>query len=352
MAGPNHTRRIPTRCHLSPRPRVRRRHPRVRTLSPRRPRSAGVSPPGRRFADVRLIHTSDWHLGRTFHRVGLHDAQARFLDHLVEVVTAERVDVVLVAGDVYDRALPAVDTVALLDDALVRLRAAGAQVILSSGNHDSAQRLGLRRRACWPPAACTCAPTRRGSRSRCCSRTSTARSRSTRSPTSSPSLVGAALGPAARPAGDPPERPDPRPWTGSGPTWPSRPARHALGRGGPRLRRRRRRERLRARHQRRRGGGGADRRLRRRRLRRARPPARADDARRDRALLRLADRLLLLRGRPDQGLLAGRPRRRRASAGSTSSRRRSPARWRSCAGRSRSCWPTRPTRRRSRRTAR
>ncbi len=92
---------------------------------------------------MRLIHTSDWHLGRTFHRVGLHDAQARFLDHLVEVVAAERVDVVLVAGDVYDRALPAVDTVALLDDALVRLRGAGAQVVLSSGNHDSAQRLGF-----------------------------------------------------------------------------------------------------------------------------------------------------------------------------------------------------------------
>jgi exonuclease SbcD len=102
-----------------------------------------VSPPSRRFADVRLLHTSDWHLGRTFHRVALHDAQARFLDHLVEVVRTERVDVVLVAGDVYDRALPAVDTVALLDDALVRLRAAGAQVVLSSGNHDSAQRLGF-----------------------------------------------------------------------------------------------------------------------------------------------------------------------------------------------------------------
>jgi DNA repair protein SbcD/Mre11 len=92
---------------------------------------------------VRVIHTSDWHLGRTFHRVGLHAAQARFLDHLVEVVADQQVDVVLVAGDIYDRALPSVDTVALLDDALVRLRAAGAQVILSSGNHDSAQRLGF-----------------------------------------------------------------------------------------------------------------------------------------------------------------------------------------------------------------
>jgi DNA repair protein SbcD/Mre11 len=92
---------------------------------------------------VRLIHTSDWHLGRTFHRVGMHDAQARFLDHLIEAVREQSVDVVLVAGDVYDRALPSVDTVAMLDDALVRLREAGAQVVLSSGNHDSPQRLGF-----------------------------------------------------------------------------------------------------------------------------------------------------------------------------------------------------------------
>jgi exonuclease SbcD len=105
--------------------------------------SLALSPGAHTFADVRLIHTSDWHLGRTFHRVGMLDAQARFLDDLVDVVAREKVDAVVVAGDIYDRALPSVDTVALLDDALVRLRAAGAQVILSSGNHDSAQRLGF-----------------------------------------------------------------------------------------------------------------------------------------------------------------------------------------------------------------
>jgi exonuclease SbcD len=92
---------------------------------------------------VRFIHTSDWHLGRSFHRVGLLDAQARYLDHLVEVVSAEGVDAVLVSGDVYDRALPSPDTVALLSDAVTRLIDAGAAVILSSGNHDSAIRLGF-----------------------------------------------------------------------------------------------------------------------------------------------------------------------------------------------------------------
>jgi DNA repair protein SbcD/Mre11 len=92
---------------------------------------------------VRLIHTSDWHLGRSFHRVGLLDAQAAYLDHLVEVVRSERVDAVLVSGDVYDRAMPAPETVALLSEAVTRLIDAGAQVVLSSGNHDSAIRLGF-----------------------------------------------------------------------------------------------------------------------------------------------------------------------------------------------------------------
>jgi exonuclease SbcD len=92
---------------------------------------------------VLLLHTSDWHLGRSLHRVDLRDAQAAFLDHLVDVVAAEKVDAVLVAGDVYDRAIPPLEAVALFEDALQRLRAAGARVIVTSGNHDSAQRLGF-----------------------------------------------------------------------------------------------------------------------------------------------------------------------------------------------------------------
>jgi exonuclease SbcD len=92
---------------------------------------------------MRVLHTSDWHLGRSFHGVGLLGAQAAHLDHLVEVVRAERVDAVLVSGDVYDRAMPAPDTVALLSQTLERLVDAGAQVVVSSGNHDSATRLGF-----------------------------------------------------------------------------------------------------------------------------------------------------------------------------------------------------------------
>ncbi len=92
---------------------------------------------------MRFLHTSDWHLGRSLHRADLRAAQAAFLDHLVDTARSERVDAVLVAGDVYDRAIPPVDAVALYEDALARLRAAGPRVILISGNHDSARRLGV-----------------------------------------------------------------------------------------------------------------------------------------------------------------------------------------------------------------
>jgi exonuclease SbcD len=92
---------------------------------------------------MRFLHTSDWHLGRSLHRADLREAQAAFLGHLIETVRSERVDAVLVAGDVYDRAIPPLDAVALYEDALARLRAAGARVVLISGNHDSARRLGV-----------------------------------------------------------------------------------------------------------------------------------------------------------------------------------------------------------------
>ncbi|MPZ62503.1 MAG: exonuclease subunit SbcD [Propionibacteriales bacterium] len=92
---------------------------------------------------MRILHTSDWHLGRSFHREDLLGAQGAFIDHLVETVRAESVDAVVVAGDIYDRALPPVDAVQLASEALHRLAAERVRVVLSSGNHDSAHRLGF-----------------------------------------------------------------------------------------------------------------------------------------------------------------------------------------------------------------
>src|SRR6476660_60351 len=92
---------------------------------------------------MRILHTSDWHLGRSFHREGMLTHQAAYVDHLLEVVESEAVDLVVVAGDVYDRALPRVDAVRLADETLARLAASRAKVVLTSGNHDSAHRLGF-----------------------------------------------------------------------------------------------------------------------------------------------------------------------------------------------------------------
>jgi exonuclease SbcD len=102
-----------------------------------------MSVPSAMVRAMRLLHTSDWHLGRSLHRADLRAAQSAFLDHLVEVARTEKVDAVLVAGDVYDRAVPPVDAVELCEDALLRLNATGARIVLISGNHDSARRLGF-----------------------------------------------------------------------------------------------------------------------------------------------------------------------------------------------------------------
>ncbi|MFC7464581.1 exonuclease SbcCD subunit D [Brachybacterium sp. GCM10030252] len=91
---------------------------------------------------MRILHTSDWHLGRTLHEADLHDHQADFHDWLVDLVTEREVDVVVIPGDVYDRAVPPVRSVELLGRTLRRL-ADVATVILTPGNHDSAKRLGF-----------------------------------------------------------------------------------------------------------------------------------------------------------------------------------------------------------------
>lgn len=92
---------------------------------------------------MRLLHTSDWHLGRTFHGADLVAEQEAVLGHLADVVRDEGVDVVLVAGDVYDRAVPSAECVRMAARVFARIRQAGAQLVVTSGNHDSAARLGV-----------------------------------------------------------------------------------------------------------------------------------------------------------------------------------------------------------------
>jgi exonuclease SbcD len=92
---------------------------------------------------MRLIHTSDWHLGRTLHGESLLEYQATFLDWLLDQAVTHQADAVAVAGDIYDRAVPPQDAVELLDKTLAAFAGARIPMVLTSGNHDSAIRLGF-----------------------------------------------------------------------------------------------------------------------------------------------------------------------------------------------------------------
>ena len=93
---------------------------------------------------MRILHTGDWHLGRIFHGVHLTQDQAYVLDQLVAICRESSIDVVLVAGDVYDRSLPPTDAVELMSEVLEQI-VVGLKipVILIAGNHDSPQRIGF-----------------------------------------------------------------------------------------------------------------------------------------------------------------------------------------------------------------
>ncbi|MEW9121252.1 MAG: exonuclease SbcCD subunit D [Thermotaleaceae bacterium] len=93
---------------------------------------------------MRILHTSDWHLGRIFHGVHLTEDQAYVLEQFIHLVREAKPDVILVAGDVFDRAVPPTEAVNLLDDVISEiLLDAQVPIIMIAGNHDSADRLGF-----------------------------------------------------------------------------------------------------------------------------------------------------------------------------------------------------------------
>ena len=93
---------------------------------------------------MKLLHTSDWHLGRQFHNISLLQDQEHVLQQILNYVEVESVDAVLIAGDVYDRSVPPATAVALLNQWLTKLcDCLKVPVILIPGNHDSAERIGF-----------------------------------------------------------------------------------------------------------------------------------------------------------------------------------------------------------------
>ena len=92
---------------------------------------------------MRILHTSDWHIGRTFHGHSTIENLRSVLANLAVEVREREVDVVVVSGDIFDSATPAAEAYTVLEAAVMALREAGATVVLTSGNHDSATRLGF-----------------------------------------------------------------------------------------------------------------------------------------------------------------------------------------------------------------
>ncbi|WP_045500283.1 exonuclease SbcCD subunit D [Vibrio hyugaensis] len=93
---------------------------------------------------MKFIHTSDWHLGRQFHNVSLLDDQQAVLDQLIQYIESNPVDAVVVAGDIYDRSVPPTIAIELLNKVVKRICGElNTPMILISGNHDGAERLGF-----------------------------------------------------------------------------------------------------------------------------------------------------------------------------------------------------------------
>ncbi|WP_045388918.1 exonuclease SbcCD subunit D [Vibrio rotiferianus] len=93
---------------------------------------------------MKFIHTSDWHLGRQFHNVSLLDDQQAVLNQLIQYIENNPVDAVVVAGDIYDRSVPPTIAIELLNKVVKRICGElNTPMILISGNHDGAERLGF-----------------------------------------------------------------------------------------------------------------------------------------------------------------------------------------------------------------
>jgi exonuclease SbcD len=92
---------------------------------------------------MRILHTSDWHLGRQFHGLSLDDDHEHILVQILAVIDDERPDVVIIAGDIFDRANPPQSAITRLSQFLTTARAASdAAIVIIAGNHDSAAQIG------------------------------------------------------------------------------------------------------------------------------------------------------------------------------------------------------------------
>lgn len=92
---------------------------------------------------MKFLHTADLHIGKKIFELSLIEDQKHILNQITDIAVKEAVNAVLIAGDVYDRAVPSTEAVSLLDDFLTGLQEIGIPVIMISGNHDSPERVSF-----------------------------------------------------------------------------------------------------------------------------------------------------------------------------------------------------------------
>ena len=92
---------------------------------------------------MRFIHISDLHLGKRVNEFSMLEDQSFILTRIINIIDEKKADAVIIAGDVYDKAIPSAEAVELFDDFLVRLAKRGLKVFVISGNHDSAERIAF-----------------------------------------------------------------------------------------------------------------------------------------------------------------------------------------------------------------
>ena len=93
---------------------------------------------------MRILHTSDWHLGRSLAQESLLDDQAHLLEQVFQAIVEHRVDALIIAGDLFDRAVPRREAVQLFNDFLARVYGeTGAAIVAIAGNHDAPDRVSF-----------------------------------------------------------------------------------------------------------------------------------------------------------------------------------------------------------------
>ncbi len=93
---------------------------------------------------MKIIHTSDWHIGKLVHGLHMTEDQRYILKEFVEVVKSENPDVIVISGDIYDRSVPPTEAIKLLDSVLAEILIdLKVKIILLAGNHDNPERLGF-----------------------------------------------------------------------------------------------------------------------------------------------------------------------------------------------------------------